>query len=215
VSSGSQREDPLAILEILVRGLADRLNRALARVLLDVEYLGDLIDELAEAAARPRDRVDAVLDDVIGAVSRLRDVITDVEALAGDEPGDAAVAFAAALRLLQPTMAHAELIDQLRGPAPSALSRRALASLALPTLGEVGRAVTGCRGTLVASCERGDAEVVIALRATIAEGAHLLDVDAAAWGDIRARLEPHGGALALDRGEAGFAIELRLPAAQR
>jgi signal transduction histidine kinase len=216
VTSGSLREDPLATLDVLVRALAQRLNNALATMLLDVEYLDDVVAELVDRAGPTGARVDAVLDDVMGAIKRMRDLARDLEALAGDEHGDAAETFGAAVRMIHPAMLHAELVDQIRGPAQTALPRGELARVALHSLDEVKRAFAGCRGTLVASCDvDGDGgAIVVALRATITDGAHLFDGEHATWREVEARLEPHGGRVTFDRGETGFAIELRLPAAQ-
>jgi len=201
-------------LDLVVAGLADRINNTLAIVLLNVEYLDDLIDELAEAAARPRTQIDGVIGDVMSAVERIREIVRDVEHLSGDGHGDAAETFAAVLRLARPALAQTELVEDVRGPAPTSVPRGRLATISAIAIGEARRALDGCRGTLTASIDRGDHEIAIAVRAAVADGAHRLDGEHASWEHVRALLADHQGRLAVERSDASFAIEIRLPAAQ-
>ena len=189
-------------------GLATRINDSLAGVMLQVEQLDGVIGELAGG------RADRAVDDVVGAVARLRDVVKDVEAVIGDRAADAAETFGAVLRFVPPTAEGISLVDDLRGPAPTRMPRCRLATASTLVVREVHRALAGGPGTMTASLASNGGEIAIGVRVESADGriAPRPDDDQHALDAVRATLAEHGGRLAIATDERGFAIELRLPA---
>ena len=204
---------PLATLDVVIAGLADRINNTLAAVLLHVEMLDEIVVELAGAAGLPPDRAGTMIDEVVGAVARIRDVVKDLQVLTGDEHADAAETFGAILRLVRPDLGDTELVDRVQGPARTRVPRRRLATAGALAVREVQRAVDGCRGTVTASLASAGGEIAIDVRAALEPGrAHRLDARLRAWDDVRAMLAADGGRLRIEPAERGVAIELRLPA---
>jgi hypothetical protein len=214
VGSGDVRDASLGTLDLLVSGLADVINNTLAIALLNVEYLDDVIDDLAEAAHRPRTAADAVIGDVIAAIMRIRDVVRQLNALTGDEDGDAADTVASVLRLLRTEMSqHVELVDHLQGPAPTRVPRRQLATATALAFGEIHRSLIGSHAHLSITIDRRDGQVAIEMQATTDHGGHQLDGAGGSWGAIAALLTGCGGGLALDHRGDGFRVELTVPSA--
>jgi len=214
MSTGTARGAGIATLDMVAAGIADQINNALAIVLLDVAYLDHAIDELAEAAGRSRAPVDGVVGDVVAAVARMRDVVRDLDALTGDDHADAGETVRTVMRLVRAEPhQRTELVDGGCAAAPTAVARRQLATIAALALGEVQRALAGARATLTVSVEHADdGEIAIGLRATVAEGDHALDRERGAWRAIGALLGDCGGRIALEPGDGGFAVEMRVPA---
>jgi hypothetical protein len=211
VSFGA-RDAGLSTLDLVVAGIADRVNNTLAIVLLNVEYLDDMIDELAEAAGRPRANADAVVTEVIAAIMRIRDIVRDLHALTGEDAGDAGEIVATLLRLIRADLnQHTEVVERVQRPALTRMPRRQLAAVAALTLGEVQRALVGTRGTLTAQV-RVDSDVAISLVSSITDGEHRLDGERGSWRAVQALCADGAGHLLIDPGDAGFTVELRLPA---
>jgi hypothetical protein len=202
-----------ASLEVVLGGFATRINDTLAGVMLQVEQLDGVIGELTGASGKPAARADHAVDQVVGAVARLRDVVRDVEAVIGDQAADAAETFGAILRLVPPNAEGIALVDDVRGPAPTSVPRRRLARASTLLVRELQEALAGGRGTVTASVASDGGEIAIGVRAEAAHGgaAPRVDGERPAWNEVRETLAEHGGRLAIESDERGFAIELRLP----
>jgi hypothetical protein len=200
-----------ATLEVVIGGAATQMNDTLAGVMLQVEHLDGMIGQLAGA---PGVQADVAVDQVVGAVARLRDVVRDVEAVIGEQAADAAETFGAVWRLIPPTAEGISLVGDLRGPAPTRVPRCRLATAGTLVVREVHRALAGARGTVTASLTSDGGEVAIGVRAEASHGgaAPRPDGGQPAWDEAHAALAAHGGRLAIATDDRGFAIELRLPA---
>jgi hypothetical protein len=198
-------------LEVVMGGLAARINDTLAGVMIHVERLDGVIGELASKGT-PAVRADRAVDEVVGAVARLRDVVRDVEAVIGEQEADAAETFAAILRLLPPADGIS-LVERVRGPAPTRVPRCRLATASTLVMREVQRALATGRGTVTASLASAGGEIAIGVRAEAAQGDAAPRLDApGALDEVRATIAEHGGRLAIATDDRGLAIELRLPA---
>jgi hypothetical protein len=206
------RSASLGTLGLLLAGVADDINTALAVALLNVEYLDAVIDELAVAAQRPRTAADTAIADVIAAITRIRDVVRELDVLTGDGDGDAAETIANVLGVLRTGLGdHVEVIDGVRGPAPTRVSRRLLASVIALALGEIHRTLDGAPSVVNVDLARADGHVTIGLTAALGDGASTPGRSLGSWGAVERLLADAGGTLALDRTTDGFRVELRVP----
>ena len=104
----------LATLEQALVGAADQINNALAMVLLNVQFVDDLVDALTENGSG----ADAgkVIGDIVSGVLRIRDVVRDLGTVAGmsSAPGEVDVGGVATalVRLIGGEPARVALLDR-------------------------------------------------------------------------------------------------------
>jgi hypothetical protein len=195
----------LATLEQALVGAADQINNALAMVLLNVQYVDDLIDGFDENG----NGADAgrVIGDIVSGVLRIRDVVRDLGTVGGmsSVPGEVDVGGVATalVRLIGGDHVQSALLQ--RGvPESSCLGPRhvVVAALAL-CLGELHAARLDDSSSIALDVDGDPTHVVVRLR-----GQHgAKDRFATA----RQLCADAGGELLLAEIDGEVAIELRLP----
>jgi hypothetical protein len=204
----------LSILDLVIAGVTDQINNTLAIVMLNVEYLDDMLDELNSVAAEPRVAADRVVSDVISGVLRIRDIVRDLGALIGEEDGDVGEITAILVRLTRNELSRSGPIDEdILRPAMVRAPRRVVAMLVAVALGEAARALTGAsaRVTVEVSAEAG--ETVVAVAAAVSAGAHGFDRTRGPWRAAEVLLDELGGRLEATCKPGGFHVRLALPSA--
>jgi hypothetical protein len=129
----------LATLEQALVGAADQINNALAMVLLNVQFVDDLVDALTENGSG----ADAgkVIGDIVSGVLRIRDVVRDLGTVAGmsSAPGEVDVGGVAValVRLIGGEAARVALIDRSAADSRCVAPRHVVVAALALCLGEL------------------------------------------------------------------------------
>ena len=207
-------EAGLSILDLVVAGVTDQINNTLAIVMLNVEYLDDMLDELNSVAAEPRVAADWVVSDVISGVLRIRDIVRDLGALIGDEDGDVGEITAILVRLTRTELSRSGAIDEdILRPAVVRAPRRVVAMLVAVALSEAARALSGASARVTVAVTADGSETIVAVAAALSAGAHGFDRARAPWRAAEVLLDELGGRLEATCEPRGFHVRLALPSA--
>ena len=196
----------LATLEQALVGAADQINNALAMVLLNVQFVDDLVDALTENGSG----ADAgkVIGDIVAGVLRIRDVVRDLGTVAGmsSAPGEVDVGGVATalVRLIGGEPARVALLDRGVPDSRCVAPRHVVVAAIALCLGELTDAALEDGATVDLRIEGDAHHVVVRLRG---RRAHHHDRFATA----RQLACDAGGDLITAEADGACDIEMRLP----
>jgi len=204
----------LSILDLVIAGVTDQINNTLAIVMLNVEYLDDLLDELNNVAPQPRLAADRVVTDVISGVLRIRDIVRDLGALIGDDDGDIGEITTILVSLTRNELSRSgPVIEDILRPAVVRAPRRVVAMVVAVVLGETARSLAGATASVTVSVTTGAGETVLGVSAALSAGSHGINHDAPPWRAAKLLLGEFGGRLEFGRQAGRFEVRVALPTA--
>jgi hypothetical protein len=195
----------LDALEQALVGAADQINNALAMVLLNVQYVDDLVDGLAENG----EGADAtrVIGDIVAGVLRIRDVVRDLGTVAGmsSAPGEVDIGGVATslARLIGGEAARATMPDRTLDGRCRAPRHVVMAALAL-CMGELSSGRVDETAAVDGHVDGDHHHVVVRLRSASAS-------ERARFATAHQLLTDVGGDVTVHESERGVSVELRLP----
>jgi hypothetical protein len=196
----------LDTLEQALVGAADQINNALAMVLLNVQYVDDLVDVLAENG----EATDAtkVIGDIMAGVLRIRDVVRDLGTLAGmsSAPGEVDIGGVATslARLIGGEAARAAMLEHAPLDGRCRAPRHVvMAALAL-CMGELSSGRGDATEAVDVHVDGDHHHVVVRLRSASA-------LERARFATAHQLLADVGGDVVVHESERGVSVELRLP----
>ncbi len=193
-------------LEQALVGAADQINNALAMVLLNVQYVDDLVDAYTDHG----NGADAtkVIGDIVTGVLRIRDVVRDLGTLAGmsSGPGEVDIGGVATsmARLIGGEPARTALLERNHPDSRCRAPRHVvMAALAL-CMGELTSGRIDETATIDVHVDGDHHHVLVRLRSPSAR-------DQARFATARQLLSEVGGEVDVIETERGVQVELRLP----